>query len=443
MEGLRPLGLGELLDAAIRIYRAKARTLLLAVIVPVVPASILSALLIWSSIPKIGTDPVTGLTTFEGGNVAMLIAAAAIVAVLFVVATSMATAACYRSISTAYVGGDVDWKESLRFGFRRVLPVIGLSFLVAFCSYGGLILCIVPGVMAWTFFSVAMPALLVEGQGVVGAMRRSSQLVRGSFWRVLGILLVSYLLVAALQYAISIPINLVTVAVNSPVLSASLQVLVSIISLVIAQPFTAAMTMALYVDLRVRKEGFDLVLWAQRLGAAPPEGGFPVQPGAGKAAPVGWMPPSGQPWNQPPSGQPWGQPPSGQPWGQPPTGWPQQAPSPFPRYPQAPLPYQPPPSPYQPPPPPAYQQSPGYPSPSPPYQQQPPPGQPWGQPTPPQPPPLSQPSPPPAGWGRPPGWAPPPVEPSSPEAAPGAPEPPAPGANDAAPRPAGDDAAPS
>ena len=40
MEGLRPLTLGEILDASIRIYRGRARTLLLAVAVPVVPVLI-------------------------------------------------------------------------------------------------------------------------------------------------------------------------------------------------------------------------------------------------------------------------------------------------------------------------------------------------------------------------------------------------------------------
>ena len=47
-------------------------------------------------------------------------------------------------------------------------------------------------------------------------------------------------------------------------------------SSMITTPFLAAVIVVLYFDLRVRKEGFDLFLLAQRMGVDPPVGAAPV-----------------------------------------------------------------------------------------------------------------------------------------------------------------------
>ena len=93
--------------------------------------------------------------------------------------------------------------------------------------------------------------------------------------------------------------------------------MVTLISTVLVTPFTASLTMAVYFDLRVRKEGFDLWLLAQKVGGETPEGGFPAQPGAPQWQPVPWWgapPPTG--WGAPPPG--WGPPVTG---GSPPAPW--------------------------------------------------------------------------------------------------------------------------
>ena len=64
MHGLRPLGVGELLDAAFKIYRGRFKTLILAVAVPVIPVIVLSTILTISAQPRPSTDPTTGLMTF-------------------------------------------------------------------------------------------------------------------------------------------------------------------------------------------------------------------------------------------------------------------------------------------------------------------------------------------------------------------------------------------
>jgi len=300
VEGLRPLGVGELLDAAIRIYKSRARTLLTAVAVPVVPVLIFSALVNFSAQPDLTVDPARGAPAFDGGDLALYIVGAMVGLVATLVASSLATAACFRSISGAYVGDDPDWRESLRFAWKRLGSVLGLTFLTLLATLLGALACLVGVVVPLAFLSVAMPVLLVEGLGAGPSLSRSWRLVRGTFWRVLGIVALSILLATAFQAALSAPLAALFFVDVGPVLQQVLTSLVTAVATVLVTPFSAALTMALYVDLRVRKEGFDLVLWAQRLGNAP-TGGFPLQPGA-RPEPVwaGGPAPGGPSWGPPP-----------------------------------------------------------------------------------------------------------------------------------------------
>ena len=92
-------------------------------------------------------------------------------------------------------------------------------------------------------------------------------------------------------------------------LTSALGAVVNIIGTALTTPFVAALTMVIYFDLRVRKEGFDLFLLASRVGVDAPSGGFPTQPGASTPLP-GWPPPGAAPWGPPPAGP-----------GNPPPGW--------------------------------------------------------------------------------------------------------------------------
>jgi hypothetical protein len=55
----------------------------------------------------------------------------------------------------------------------------------------------------------------------------------------------------------------------------------------VTTPFLAAIVMLVYFDLRVRKEGFDLALLAERMGGGP--AGGPAPEPAGAFAGAGWF----------------------------------------------------------------------------------------------------------------------------------------------------------
>ena len=290
MEGLRPLGVGELIDASIRIYRSRWKTLMAAVAIPILPVLVFSSLVNWSSRPDTSIDPSTGQMRATGGQIGIFLVASLVSVVASVIGTSIATAACFRSISGAYVGDDADWRESLRFGFRRLGSVVGVSLLHGLALVAGILVFCLGVLWPLAVFSVAVPVLLMEGLSAPAAMGRSRRLVHGMGWRVLGVVLLGVLMALIFQSVLSAPLAILILNHHNGAGRDLLQFGTSLISSVLVTPFTAALHMALYVDLRVRKEGFDLMLWTERLGTAAPVEGFPSQPGV----PV-WAEPQGYP----------------------------------------------------------------------------------------------------------------------------------------------------
>jgi len=107
--------------------------------------------------------------------------------------------------------------------------------------------------------SCTWPAVLFGGQGPVGALRHSARLVWGNWWRVCAICVVGAAAVMVLAILVAILIALVVPALvaDIPVMMAVYRVLANATVAVVA-PFVGALVLALFGDLRVRKEGIDL-----------------------------------------------------------------------------------------------------------------------------------------------------------------------------------------
>lgn len=150
-------------------------------------------------------------------------------------------------------------------GFALSSPVAGviLGILGALVAMGFSV------ALYFGFWAVAAPALLLENLGVFAALRRSYRLVRGSFWRVFGIGLLTAVIAYIIRQVFSIPFavlgQIATGFDASGSFSATLiQLLVADVGTVLAGavlfPFTAGVAALLYLDLRMRREGLDVDL---------------------------------------------------------------------------------------------------------------------------------------------------------------------------------------
>src|SRR5919107_1339736 len=140
---LRPLGIGEILDAGIKLFLRHWRPLVLSVVGLVLPVQILSALVTASVAPEQFdfTSDETGVSQEEEAE---FLVGQGIILVLSFVSVLLATAVCFKAVADAYLGVEPDWRRSLRFAVRRLGGLIGLAVVYGLVVALGLVLLIVP-----------------------------------------------------------------------------------------------------------------------------------------------------------------------------------------------------------------------------------------------------------------------------------------------------------
>jgi hypothetical protein len=304
---LRPLSIGEIYDGAVRAIRANPRTMVgfstiviaLLTLLATAPQAWFLATLLNSPL----TDPESA-DNAEISDVANLAGAGGLtvlVAVLqFVVATTIVSGLLIVAVDGAVHGRSMTPRELWVRCRSRLWAVLGVALIVVLAlplvmalalapglivlflpsgTVAGVILLVLGGIagllaclaLYFGFWAVAAPALLLENLGVFASLRRSYQLVRGSFWRVLGIGLLTAVIASILRQVFGVPFSVAGALVagagagDDPGFVVTLiQLLVAGIGEVIAGavlfPFTAGVSALLYLDLRMRREGLDVDL---------------------------------------------------------------------------------------------------------------------------------------------------------------------------------------
>jgi hypothetical protein len=282
---VRPLNLGETLDQSIKIARARWRTLALVMVVVALPIQLIDLLIIRSTtdVYEVGT----GLSTASGSGTTYsdqgaYVTGQVMILVLGAVANLFGTVACYRIIAEGYLGRASTARDSLRFAGDKLAAALWLTILMVVCLVPAFLLFVLPGVWLAVAWSVAVPVLLVEGQVGVGAVKRSFALVQDRWWATFGRLAVAYIFVLVATSVVTVGLLAIAVTAIDDTSFAALLLehFASLVASLVTTPFLAAVVTLVYLDLRARKEGFDL--------AGP--GGVPPPPAP--ASIHGWAPPT-------------------------------------------------------------------------------------------------------------------------------------------------------
>lgn len=290
---LRPLSVGEIIDASIKLYRRHATTLIALVAIVVVPVQILSALIAASVTPT--ESDVTGLInqpTAGTDPIGDMLTGVFIVAVLGGLATVLANAVSVKAVRDGYLGEQPNVGESFAFVGRRFASLLWMVFVAgvvmsvlfagvvfatslvgAFLGSGfmifagflfGFALLLALGV-SW---SVSIPVVLIEQERGWRALTRSQRLISGRFFPALGVLALGLLMTFVFNLILGFATGgLLSFAGDSTLVTFLTNVISQTVSSLLVTPFLAASITILYFDLRVRKEGFDLELMASGVGA--------------------------------------------------------------------------------------------------------------------------------------------------------------------------------
>jgi hypothetical protein len=296
---LRPLGVGEILDTAFRIYRTRFKDLVVAVAIPMVPLVVLQILINLSVTRGTTLETQNGVLVQRTGTDAGVAVGAFVATILIsLIASAVAQGASIRIVADQYLGSTTSWRESLGYAVPRVGAILWVSILVGLSEVAGLVLCVIPGVYLWAALAVSIPALLIENARGTRALGRSRRLVSGRWLPTFGALFVIFLLTAVIGGLLGAIVGGGSALGGSVTGTTSTRILggtVSGIVNILVTPLSAAVATIIYFDLRIRKEGFDVALMAQRLGVPPPGPNSWAPPTAPPPGPNSWAPPTAPP----------------------------------------------------------------------------------------------------------------------------------------------------
>lgn len=253
----RPLSAGQILDSGLKIYLAHWWTFMRTVLYVVAPLGLISALIVGSAKESVapGQESEALRPTFDGDD-AVLLAASTAWILLTLIQGTLASAACYRGVMDVVEGRSPDVSSSLTFAVRRFGPVLWATLLVAFFTLLGLLVLVVGALFVTAALCVTIPALLTEDVRGLAALRRSWALVKGRLLPTLGVLLLATVLAF---FAAVIVGAIVGTAVGAVTGTESLgaqvfvQSIANIAAGVVTAPFSAAVLVVLYHDLKLRK----------------------------------------------------------------------------------------------------------------------------------------------------------------------------------------------
>ena len=312
---LRPLGLGDLYGAAVKAVRgnvgATVGLALVTTLIFLVPTTALGAWvasletapqqsqafpvlgMLGGYVPSVGTSlssillsgflafvigqavrgrRVSAVQTWEGtrGRLMPLVGATLVASVSIVVAIGILLVAPVLALVGAIQSAETSNDPS---------GVIGAVLLLL----GALLVAAVVTLYLSTRLAFVAPTEVLEQLGVRGGISRSWRLTSGrEFWRVLGIRLLTAIIVGIAAQVVTFPLSMIgAIGILGTTDPSRLYVWQAIVAGVgglvagaLTTPFTAGIDALLYVDQRIRREGFDVRL----IAAVQEDAGAPGRP---------------------------------------------------------------------------------------------------------------------------------------------------------------------
>lgn len=239
---LRSMELGEVIDEAIKIYRANWQVLAGIVAVFVIPIQILSI-----------------IAAQTGSTVGLIISG-----VIGALTSPLLGGAIAKAAGDLYLAREPQLGDTIAFTLRRFGALLLIAILTGLAVVLGLLLLVIPGIFLMVRLYFGSIAVVLEGQGASDGMRRSFELTKGRFWPLLGAAIVIFIITVVVTIIVSIPFAFGGLFVQS---------VGNVLAQLLVTPFTSVAAVLLYFDLRIRKEAFDLEVLAAHLGGGAPQGG--------------------------------------------------------------------------------------------------------------------------------------------------------------------------
>lgn len=285
-----PLGemtVGDILDRGLKVLLARLPAfyaLYLMMLGPVIVLQMVMPYLmegLFADLNALGA-PGGGAKAFDPTNIILLVVASLVVMALTAVLGTIGNAAVLHVVMEEYQGNRVGVGKAIGYALSRFVPLFAVSLIFGLMYFVGIMLCCVPGFYVLATYLFVAQVVTLERRGVGESLSRSAELADGYRWRVLGVFLLVSIIGAVCQGMVQQILGLILPGQQViPGPNGKMQFQINVLNMqivtaasylvgIVFNAYQAVCVTLLYLDLRIRKEGFDLELAALR----GPEGEF-------------------------------------------------------------------------------------------------------------------------------------------------------------------------
>lgn len=220
-----------------------------------------------------------GLASLSQSSENIVIRISELIFIAFLSPIMIAVMAIY--ISNLFLDNDIKIKDAYSRITSRLFPLFGTVFLTGTIISSGFILgfiflglnpqltafiFLIAPILAfvlWVWYSLVPQVVIIEGEGGIGAMKRSKYLISGFFKKAFILVVITFLASSLVSWLAEFAVNkiLMYLKYDSPLFGNNLSNIISII----IEPFRMAIVTLLYFDLRARKEGFDIEMLSKEV----------------------------------------------------------------------------------------------------------------------------------------------------------------------------------
>ena len=259
---LRPLSTGELLDRTFSLYRSHF-TLFVGIFA--LPYLVVLAYQCVGLVFQSGSAQLSNVLMNAVWSLGTLF--------LILVVSAASQAATVVAVSNLHLDRPASVMDSFSAVKGHILGVVGLSVIVTLAAGIACLAFLIPGVLLFLMWSLAVPAKVLEQKGVFDSMSRSMELTKGSRGRIFVIGLLIVVLAIAVSWLLQWPVLIAAgFSLKGGIQHITIEwqlalLLVEFLSRSLVGALSTIALSLVYYDQRVRREAFDLQLMMSTIDA--------------------------------------------------------------------------------------------------------------------------------------------------------------------------------
>ena len=252
---IRELSIGGILDQAITLTKNHFGAFFSVVAVTLLPFGLIQAginiAVMPHDIPLIPTpEEAAAIQKAQLENLPVILGAG----LLALLVMPIANAALVRIVANTYLGKSTSLGDAIGAAFGILIPLYWTWLLLTIAIAGGMILCVIPGIIAAFWFSLATQVVVIEKINGFAALKRSRELMRGN----IGTVFVLGLLLGIISMFTQVGAQLIPQIHAKAVAAVVINCVITV--------FSSAAMVVFYFSCRCKNEQFDLQLLAQNVG---------------------------------------------------------------------------------------------------------------------------------------------------------------------------------